>query len=57
MVARHSSENKAVPVNPLVAETEEEQAELLAGQKANEKRKGLFLIKIHLHFQFFLLFG
>ena len=40
MVARHASENRAVPVNPLIPETVEEKQEFQAGELAKHERKG-----------------
>jgi len=38
MVARHSRENKAVPVNPLIVDTDEEKAEFAAGESLKQLR-------------------
>ncbi len=39
IVARHSRKNRAVPVNPLVPETDEEKKEFEEGSRASQQRK------------------
>ena len=54
MVARHASEDRAVPVNPLIAETDKQKEEFYAGELAKNERKGNYhLQQLSLELSFF----